>query len=125
MGFFNRQEEVTVSRQASLAAVPVVNDGVTSAPLGADGNLLLTVRVRRGRGYLARFQPPVLEKRIKLDELGTFVYNQIDGKKSTLDIIEAFLTRYRTSRREAELSTVAFLKSLTERLAISIVVEKS
>jgi hypothetical protein len=37
-------------------------------------------------------------------------------------IIESFRVRYAANRREAELSTVAFLRSLAQRQIISIVI---
>jgi hypothetical protein len=102
--------------------VPVINSGV-EVRYNDQGNAVLLLKVKRGSGFLSRFQPPVLEKRVKLDRLGTFVLKQIDGKTSTKQIIEQFIKIYRTNRREAYLSTVSFLKSLAGRGAISILVK--
>lgn len=85
--------------------------------------LKVTVRVRRGKGFLARFQPPVSKRTVELDEVGSFVLNQVDGKNDTRRIIDAFVERYNVNRREAELSCVSFLKSLATRGVISIVIK--
>lgn len=87
------------------------------------GNVVIHVKIKRGTGFLARFQPPVMERTVKLEELGSFVFRQIDGRTSTLQIVERFIDRYRTNRREAELSTVDFLKSLMRRGVISVVMK--
>jgi len=64
-----------------------------------------------------------MERHIKLDELGTFVIGQIDGKKTVRKIINAFAKHYKLNRRESELSCVAFIKSLTTRNVISVVIK--
>jgi hypothetical protein len=109
-----------VDRRESLQGIPAVNDGVTADE--ESGRVVLTVQFPRGRGLLARFQPPVLERRVKLDEVGSFVFRLIDNQRTTWGIIEAFMARYRTNRREATLSVVEFLKSLAVRGVISILI---
>jgi len=100
----------------------VLNQGVTFSE-NDEGNIEVFVKLRRGNGFLSRFQPAVMERKVKLDELGSFVFNQVDGNNTTLKIIECFITRYHTNRREAELSTVEFLKSLVKKGIISILIK--
>ena len=118
--FMPAKRAAGLDRRKSLEAIPVVNGGVkaTDGPAG----LVLKVIVLRGSGFLARFQPAVMERRVELDEIGSFVFRLIDGKRTALDIVGAFVGRYRTNRREAELSCVEFLKSLVRRHVISIAV---
>ena len=116
---FSRRHQKPVDRKRSLAGVPVLNEGVRCADNGPD-RVKVTVRIRRGHGFLARFQPPVMERNVELDELGTFVLRQIDGERTASEIIDVFRERYGVNRREAELSCVAFLKSLLSRQVISI-----
>lgn len=121
--FFKSVKRPTISRKQSLAGIPVLNEGVDVSCL-EDGNALIGVKIlRRGAGFWARFQPPVSHKRIKLDELGSFVIRRIDGKKSVLRIVEEFAERFGINRREAELSTAEFLKSLARRGVISMVIK--
>ena len=117
---FSRTKEPKIDRRRSLSGVPVLNEGVQVAT-EAD-RATLVVRRNRPNGFLARFQPRVLERTVKLDELGTFVLKQIDGQKDVLRIIDAFIGQYRINRREAELSIVAFIRSLAERRVISVVI---
>ena len=112
---------MVIDRRKSLEGVPVMHDGVTVSE-EEPGRVILDVKFPRGHGLLARFQPPIMERRIKLDELGSYVFRLIDNQKSTRDIIETFMARYRTNRREATLSVVGFLKSLATRGVISIMI---
>lgn len=119
-GFAERKRK-PLDRKRSLDGIPVVNPGVHAEH--DEHRIILKVRRLRGTGILARFQPPVLEQRVKLDELGSFVYGLIDGKRTAREIIGAFERRYQVNRREAELSCAEFLKALARRNAISIVIE--
>ena len=111
-----------IDRRKSLDAFPVINGGNAQEP--RDGGALdLVIRTPRRPGLLARFMPPVLEKRFKLDELGAFVFHQIDGARSVEQIMEAFRARFNLNRRETEISVAAFLRLLAERRIISIIVK--
>ncbi|MBA4387228.1 MAG: hypothetical protein C0404_04560 [Verrucomicrobia bacterium] len=116
--FFQKKEPVIDRRQA-LAGVPVVNSGVSSEK-DAAGKMVVTVRTPRGSGWLARFQPPVIERKVRLDDLGGFVMDLVDGRRTVLAIIDRFQQEFRTNRRETELSVVAFVKSLVQRNVVSI-----
>jgi hypothetical protein len=120
-GFSRRKQKTPIDRRRSLEAIPVLNQEVSVARMDND-RVILTVRLTRGTGLLSRFQPPIMKRNVKLDAVGTFVFHQIDGKRTTRDIIDVFIDRYRVNRREAELSCVQFLKSLAIRRVISIVV---
>ena len=121
MSWFSQQPEVNpIDRRRSLESIPVLNPGVRLEP-EEDGRLLVIVPVTRARkGWLTRFQPRVFERKLRLDELGAFVLRQIDGDRPVRAIVESFVKQYGTTRREAELSTAEFLKSLARRNVISI-----
>lgn len=118
---FKKYDKPRIDRRQSLEGIPVLNDNVSCAD-DNDGRLMLNVKLGRGPGLLARFRPPVLERNIRLDEIGGFVFKLIDNQRTTQDIINAFLAKYRVNRREAVLSVVAFLKSLVKKGIISIVI---
>ena len=119
-----RQRPPPIDRRRSLAGVPVLNPNAEIRETTGGDTVVLTVTHRRpDRGWFARFLPAVFERKHRLDELGTFVVRQIDGERTTLAIIEAFVERFHVTRREAELSTVQFLKSLAERQTISIAIK--
>ncbi len=98
-----------------------MNEQVTFAD-DQSGRLVVNIRLRRGNGLLARFQPPVLERNVRLDEIGAYVFKLIDNRRSTLEIINMFLAKYSVNRREATLSVVDFLKLLVKRGVVSIAI---
>ena len=103
-----------VDRKQSLASVPVLNPGVRVEKAGED-RAMVTVKLKRRRGILARFLPKEHERKVELDAFGSFVVGRIDGEASTAEIIKAFSDHYDVNRREAERSCVEFLRSLAER----------
>jgi hypothetical protein len=109
----------SLDRRQSLAGIPALNEGVKCTE-GEKGETLLIVPMKRRPDFLGRFQPARWERKVQLDSVGSFVVAQIDGKRNVLEITEIFIERYKVNRREGELSTVAFLKSLLERNIISI-----
>lgn len=119
--FTNKQPQAQIDRRQSLTGIPVLNEQV-SFKNDKTGRLVINIRLKRGKGLLARFQPPVLEHNVRLDEIGGFVFQLIDNQRSTLEIINMFLAKYSVNRREATLSVVNFLKSLVKRGVISIVI---
>ena len=125
MGLFasSRKKPPALDRETSLRGIPVLNPSVELNPR-EDGNITLRVKIRRKQGSLAsRFLPPVFERNVELDELGSFVVRQIDGQADTRHIIQSFARHYALNRREAELSCVKFLRSLAERRVIAIAIK--
>lgn len=120
-GFAQRRKE-PIDRKRSLEGIPVVTPGLEIDDRDPD-RLILTLKVKRGSGLLSRFQPPVMERNVKLDALGSFVFRTIDGKRTVRDIINRFTAKYNINRREAELSCVEFVKMLLKRNVISIVIK--
>ncbi|MDO9542255.1 MAG: PqqD family protein [Kiritimatiellia bacterium] len=119
--FTSRQPQSQIDRRQSLDGIPVLNEQI-SCENDNTGRLVINIKLKRGHGFLARFQPPVLERNLKLDEIGGFVFKLIDNQRSTLEIVNMFLSKYRVNRREATLSVVDFLKSLVKRGVVSIVI---
>ncbi len=91
---------------------------------GDDGRMTAIVHLKRPDGFLARFMHPVSSKRIRLDEIGSYVVSQIDGKRNVMEIIGQFTGKYRINKREAELSIAEFLGSLVKRNVIAIGIRK-
>lgn len=104
------------SRRQSLQGIPVLETGVAvDEPQNGNGGMVLISRRPRKEGWLSRFVPPTLERRLELDELGAFVVHQFDGSRDVATIAEAFSEQFSVCLREAQLCTVAFLKQLTQK----------
>ena len=110
------RKKQTLTREQSLAARPIRNDGLGVAR-GDDGNVVLTLYRRKTwwANALARLLRMPESKKLALDEIGSAVWDQCDGKHSVLSIIDNFVTKYKLNRREAEVSMFAYLKQLTQR----------
>ena len=121
--FAKRRKQQPLDRRRSLAGVPVVNKKIAIDDSEGEDRLVISMTLPERRGLIGRLLPTAGTKRIRLDELGSFVLRQIDGKRTAKDIIDAFVERYKTNRRETELSVVEFLKGMLQREVIVILVD--
>lgn len=64
-------------------------------------------------------QRPMI-KRLELDEMGSFVWDRIDGERSVRRIAGEFAAHYGLQPREAELSVTAFIKTIGQRGLIGL-----
>lgn len=121
MGLFgqSKPEQRSIDRSEALRSIPAIVPGVTFEKED-DGRLMAVIPVKRGNGFFARFQAPVTKHRVRLDEIGAFVIEYINGERTVQEIVDAFAAKYRVNRREAELSMADFLKSLAQRNIIAI-----
>jgi len=120
MSFFWQREKASLDRRQSLAGVPLLNPGVELNQT-ADGKASLkAVRTRGAPSWMDRFRPRVDRRDYELDEFGTFVVEQMDGRRSVLEIINRFQDTFGMSRRESELGVVAFVKMLMQRSLLSV-----
>jgi hypothetical protein len=112
-------------RGAVMRSIPILNAQVELIrdDAGSTGAMLISRRPRSSNNWLARcLIPPVIEKRLKLGELGVFVVNLFDGVRDVATIAAIFATHFKVNRREAELSTALFIKRLAEREMAAIIV---
>jgi len=121
-----RKKSKPLTREQSLEAVPIKNEHVQETQTDS-GEITLFVPVRRV--WWIRAMSKVLHvpqgRRIALDELGSNVWKFIDGKANVGTIIKRFGEQYKLSRREAELSVVAYMKTLMKRGLIGMAVMKA
>ena len=94
MGIFSDSPKTEIDRRAALAGIPVLMPGV-ELENGDDGRMTAIVHLKRPDGFLARFMHPVSSRRIRLDEIGSYVVSQIDGKRNVTEIIGQFTNKYR------------------------------
>lgn len=70
------------------------------------------------KSILQRFSQkpiPTPTKKLHLDEMGSLVWNMVDGEKNAKQIIKDFATHYSITLQEAELSVTTFLLELGKR----------
>lgn len=121
---FFRRKQSPLTREQSLQCVPIKNQVVEEARSDSgDITLYLPRRNVWWVNALARiFYIPKKGRGVLLDELGSCVWDMIDGQTTVKQVIEQFAAKYRLSKREAELSIVAHLKNLAKRGLIAIAV---
>lgn len=124
MRLFARRTPQEIDRRTALAGVPILNPGVEFELLDG-GCSRVSLIVRRGHGLFESMRPKQSSRSYELDEFGTFVVQQIDGTRTVLDVIDAFEKRFQLSRREVELSVVAFCKLLMQRHVLSVTIDRS
>jgi hypothetical protein len=82
------------------------------------GRLTLRIPLSEQPSRIAKMlsrREPAAAKVIELDEVGTFVWEQIDGKRSIEAISSALQARHKLHRAEAEASLIAFFELLLQR----------
>ncbi|MEW6755363.1 MAG: PqqD family protein [Candidatus Latescibacterota bacterium] len=63
------------------------------------------------------------QRRITLDELGTQVWEMCNGRTTVAQMIEGLSTAHQLNRKEAEVSLLAYLKTLAQKRFIGFLVE--
>ena len=113
------------SRERSLAMRPARSKQVREGPL--DGGLIRLVYLSAYKPWFAGLARRVgawagrpLERKLDLDELGSFCWNLIDGDRQVREMARILAERYGLPAREAELSVAAFLRELGRRGIIGI-----
>ena len=113
-----------MDRRMALEGVPVMRPGV-SIEQSPEGLVRVCMTIKRGTGFFERMRPAETKRSYELDEFGAFVVSLVDGERTVLDVVNEFEKRFKMSRREVELSVVAFFKLLMQRNVLAVVVPRS
>jgi hypothetical protein len=118
-------EKYQISREQALKSIPVKNNQI-SEESSESGEVIihyLTIMrpwisnvARRFGG--AEAQPQT--KKLQLDQLGTEVWNLIDGNRSVRMIIRSFAESNQLQVREAEVAVTQFIRQLGKRGLIGL-----
>ncbi len=109
-----------------MGSIPVRNQAVEEDEAD-DGNVRLLIPRREDwwvRAAARVFYVPK-KRRLTLDEIGSFVWRLCDGNHSVREIIRALAARYKLHRKEAEVSVVAYLRTLAKRRLIAVAVPRA
>src|SRR5262245_53742903 len=121
---FGKASKPKATKADMLAAKPVQSPDATERETGeAKWQLTVPLRPKKWASMLLRV-PSGMSRSFELDELGKFVWDACDGKTSVRQIIRKLAKHYNLNEREAEVSTVAFLQTLTQRGLIGLAVSK-
>ena len=114
----------SLSRQEALQCTPVVNASVNFSE-SESGLILLEYPLPMKPFFLSlfrRFQQSYEypTKKLELDEMGSLVWEYIDGKTTVHSMIGRFAGHYKITIEEAEQSITAFLVELGKRGIIAM-----
>jgi hypothetical protein len=123
MSWFRKKKPVPLqlTREQALRCVPVKNESVQEKRLDS-GVVQLTYPLRlkplladaaKRFGLWKDGDPP--KKHLQLDEMGTFSWDLMNGKRSVAGMVDALAERYKLHPKEAQVSMTAFLRELGKR----------
>jgi len=122
MPFFKpKPKDSSLSREEALACVPVRSAAARETRLSSGDILIVYPQNMRpwARALLGRFSKNAAAgapiKKLQLDQLGSSVWEMIDGRRSVKQIAAAFARDHRMPYREAEFSVTQFLRELGKR----------
>ncbi|NDV20070.1 PqqD family peptide modification chaperone [Pseudodesulfovibrio sp. JC047] len=123
--FKKKPTEPVISRTEALSMVPVKNYAVEEVELSSEMvQLAYPLAIKPWFGRLAEkvgmWDKKPMTKQVELDELGTFVWQRIDGVRSVQRIAAELAAEYEVQPREAELSVTAYIKTLGQRGIIGL-----
>jgi hypothetical protein len=115
-----RRSQPALSRAEALNYRPAKNRQITEERIGDNEVIIaypMTVKPWVS-ALLQRFggsSEPVRTKKLQLDELGTSVWDMVDGQRTVREIVAVFADTHRLERKEAEVSVTHFLRMLGQR----------
>lgn len=124
MGLFRKKKTPPpprgYDREKALAAVPVTNREVEVTRQDS-GLILLTYPLQLKpwfRSVAMRFgawDDRPMTKKLELDEMGTFVWELLDGSRNVEQVVRCFAEQYQLMPQEAEMSVTAFIREMGRR----------
>ena len=113
-----------LSREAMLGSRPARNDLVTWEK---NDNGEARITVERQDSWKIRALSKVFyipkQRTITLDEVGSEVWQMCNGRTTVAQMIEGLRKKYKLDRKEAEVSLLAYLKTLGQKRFIGFVLE--
>ncbi len=119
-----RRKRPQLTREQSLNAIPVRNQGIEVRRESGGTAVLVLKRSDslRARAMSKIFYVPA-ERKIGLDELGTYVWDLCDGQTSVKKIVSLFAKKHKLGKKEAEVSVVEYLRQLTKKGLLGLIIE--
>ena len=118
--FSKRPKGPTISRAEALDRIPVKNRQISENRLESGEGVIHYPVIMRPffAGLAKRFggqEAQIQIKKLQLDELGTSVWNLLDGERSVRQLVKMFAGTHQLEMREAEVSVTQFIRELGRR----------
>jgi len=122
MKFGKKGKTISVDRAKLLSLKPKPSSNVKWEVYDTGEVAIIIERKYRGRlgEILATIFMQPKTRKIVLDEIGSYVWKMFNGKTSIREIITKISEKFKMSKREAEVSLIAFLSDLEKRGAITV-----
>jgi hypothetical protein len=124
MGILSRRSTPSITREQMMNGKPIRNEELI-VERSEDGEVTLK-RARRNVWWLnmlAKVSRLPEYQTLTLDRVGSSVWDWCDGKNSIGDVIAMLAKEHKLSRKEAEVSMLAYLKQLAQRGVIAVVID--
>lgn len=118
-----RKKPPPLPRRELLRAKPVRNEKLTCEE-NSDGEIVLGIPRRKTWwiNTMSRMFYVPSRRTVVLDPIGSFLWGLCDGQNTVDHVISTIRTEYKLERKEAEVSTLTYLKQLTEKGLIGLAV---
>ena len=118
--FRKKPQGPTISRAEALDRIPVKNRQISENRLESGEVVIHYPVIMRPffAGLAKRFggqEAQIQIKKLQLDELGTSVWNLLDGERSVRQLVKMFAETHQLEIREAEVSVTQFIRELGRR----------
>jgi len=113
-GIGGRKNAQQVDRSQFLRSYPLKNPVVVTR-VDDKGDVSLEVPLQKPSKWVRLFVTPPEKKVIKLDAVGSFVWQRCDGAHTVQDIIDEISSTFKLTKAEASVSLGEFMKDLGKR----------
>ncbi|HCQ01189.1 MAG TPA: hypothetical protein DIT99_11065 [Candidatus Latescibacteria bacterium] len=122
MAFF-RKKSPSLPRRELLRSKPIRNSRLKWEE-NTDGEVVLAIPRRRTwwLNLVSRVFYVPSKRTVVLDEIGSWLWSLCDGQNTVDHVITTVRERYKLERKEAEVSTLTYLKQLMEKGLIGLAV---
>ncbi len=121
-----RKKKSQLNRRELLKSKPVRNERLDWEKMD-DGEVMLSIPRRRSWwiNLVARVFYVPTKRTVVLDAIGSQVWNLCDGQKTVEYVITSLQKIHKLDQKEAEVSTLTYLKQLAEKGLIGFAVTRS
>lgn len=122
---WRKKPKKTFSSKEFLLLKPIKNPYLewTKSEKG-EVTIMLKAENRKRKGVSKLFSVPK-DKRVVLDEIGSFVWDRCDGKNTVEKIARELCDKYRMMPHEAKVSLSNYLQQLAKRRFIGVLIPKT
>lgn len=119
--FKRKPKPPPIPLEVLLRSKPVRNPAVKWEK-NEKGEVVLKVKLAPSKpGLFSGFVKRPTERKYVLDEVGSYVWELLDGERTVGDVAELLAQRFKLHLREAQASLLAYLRILAERGLIRLV----